>query len=146
MRGDSYRELLQNRIDHKNRTRKRGTANVNTEARGLFEDIESGVRFRYVKFSKCYNDILCYLLKKSHQEELQNSLPPLHLYLELGASSNTMINLIGMGISRTAATQIARTMLNSSMTTEEIRIWMKRHNLKALNLSDSVIAEIQEIL
>lgn len=146
MRGDSYRELLQNRIDHKNRTRKRGTANVNTEARGLFEDIESGVRFRYVKFSKCYNDILCYLLKESHQEELQNSLPPLHLYLELGASSNTMINLIGMGISRTAATQIARTMLNSSMTTEEIRTWMKKHNLKALNLSDSVIAEIQEIL
>lgn len=146
MRGDSYRDLLKNRLDYSNRKRKRGTANVNTEARGLFGDIESGVRFRYVKFSKCYNDILSYILEKSNQTELQNAMPPLHLYLELGASSNTMINLIGMGISRTAASQIANIMVNTAMTTEEIRKWLTSHNLNALNLSNSVIAEIQEIL
>ena len=146
MRGDSYHDLLKKRIDYKNLRRKRGFANVNTEARGLFEDIESGVRFRYVKFSKCYNDILSYILTEKGQEELQSSIPPLHLYLELGASSNTMINLIGMGVSRTAASQIAKIMINSSMTTGEIREWFSKRNLNALNLSNSVISEIQEIL
>lgn len=146
MRGDSYYDLLKNRIDYSNSKRKRGSANVNTEARGLFEDIESGVRFKYVKFSKCYNDILSHILKEHNLEEAISSIPPLHLYLELGASSTTMINLIGMGISRTAASQIAKVMLNSSMTTEEIRTWLNKQNLRALNLSNSIIAEIEEIL
>lgn len=146
MRGDSYYDLLKNRINHSNSKRKRGSANVNTEARGLFEDIESGVRFKYVKFSKCYNDILSYILKEHNLDEVISSIPPLHLYLELGASSTTMINLIGMGISRTAASQISKVMLNSSMTTEEIRAWLNKQNLYALDLSNSVIAEIEEVL
>lgn len=146
MRGDSYFDLLKVRIDYSNSKRKRGSANVNTEARGLFDDIESNVRFKYVKFSKCYNDILSYILKEQGLEEAISSIPPLHLYLELGASSTTMINLIGMGISRTVASQISKVMLNSAMTTEEIRAWLKKQNLYALNLPNNVIAELEEVL
>lgn len=146
MRGDSYFDLLKVRIDHSNSKRKRGSANVNTEARGLFDDIESNVRFKYVKFSKCYNDILSYILKEQGLEEAISSIPPLHLYLELGASSTTMINLIGMGISRTVASQISKVMLNSAMTTEEIHAWLKKQNLYALNLPNNVIAELEEVL
>ena len=58
----------------------------------------------------------------------------------------TMINLIGMGISRTVASQISKVMLNSAMTTEEIRAWLKKQNLYALNLPNSVIAEVEEVL
>ena len=146
MRGDSYFDLLKGRIDYSNSKRKRGSANVNTEARRLFDDIESNVRFKYVKFSKCYNDILSYILKEQGLEEAISSIPPLHFYLELGASSTTMINLIGMGISRTVASQISKVMLNPAMTTEEIRAWLKKQNLYALNLPNNVIAELEEVL
>lgn len=146
MRGDSYHDLLKSRIEHSNTKRKRGEANVNTEARGLFDEIESGVRFRYVKFSKCYNDILSFVLKNANREDLVASLPPLHLYLELGASSKTMINLIGMGLSRTAASQIAKKMINASMTSVEIKEWLSKENLNVYNLPHSVLAEIEKIL
>ncbi len=146
MRGESYHDLLKLRIEHKNAKRKRGEANVNTEARGLFDEIESGVRFRYVKFSKCYNDILSFVLKNNNREDLVASLSPLHLYLELGASSTTMINLIGMGLSRTAASQVAKKMINTSMSSSEIKEWLSNQNLKAYNLPHSVLAEIEKIL
>ena len=146
MRRESYHDLLKLRIEHRNAKRKRGEANVNTEARGLFDDIESSVRFRYVKFSKCYNDILSFVLKNTNREDLVASLPPLHLYLELGASSTTMINLIGMGLSRTAASQIAKKMINTSMTSSEIKEWLSKQNLKVYNLPYSVLAEIEKIL
>ena len=146
MRGDSYHDLLKSRIEHSNTKRKRGEANVNTEARGLFDEIESGVRFRYVKFSKCYSDILSFVLKKANREDLVTCIPPLHLYLELGASSKTMINLIGMGLSRTAASQIAKKIINTSMSGSEIKEWLSKQNLKVYNLPHSVLAEIDKIL
>lgn len=146
MRGASYHDLLASRIEYKNQRRKRGSANVNTEARGLFDDIEFALRFKYVKFTKCYNDLLSYVLKERNMEQYKESIPPLHLFLELGASSGTMINLMGMGISRTAASQTIPHMINTSMKREDIVSWISHTNIYALGLPQSVISELEQLL
>lgn len=146
MRGASYSDLLKSRIEHKNRNRSRGMANVNTEARGLFEDIEFSIRFKYVKFSKCYNDILLYVMQEQNQPELEKSIPPIHLYLELGGSSATVINLIGMGFSRTTASQIIPHMISSTMNREEIKKWFSQNNIYSMGLPNNVIKEIEQII
>lgn len=146
MRGATYSELIQARIDYKNKKRKRGKANVNTVARELFDDIEFSLRFKYVKFSKCYNDLLSYVLRQLHEEKYESSIPPLHLFLELGGSSGTMISLMGMGLSRTAAAQIVPSMISTSMNREEIESWLKHTNIYALGLPQSVLAEIEQVL
>lgn len=146
MRGESYKDLLESRINHNNSTRKRGQAKVNTEARGLFADIEYALRFKYVKFSKCYNDLLAYVLQELHEEHYVESIPPLHLFLELGASSGTMISLMAMGLSRTSAAQIAPHMISSKMNRKEISEWLKYNNIYALGLPQSVINELEQIV
>ena len=69
--GVAAEAIVKSRIEHRNANRKRGEASVNTEARGLFDDIESGVRFRYVKFSKCYNDIGKLVMAHTIEEALR---------------------------------------------------------------------------
>lgn len=146
MRGSTYSDLIQARIDYKDGKRKRGQSNVNTVARELFEDIEFSLRFKYVKFSKCYNDLLSCVLKELHEEQYEASIPPLHLFLELGGSSGTMISLMGMGLSRTAAAQVVPSMISTSMKREEIEAWLKHTNLNALGLPKSVLSEIEQVL
>lgn len=146
MHGNPYSDMLKNQIDYKNKTLKRGRAKVNTEARKLFDDIESSLRFTYVKFSKCYNDILAYVLQINGLEDLIDSIPALHLYLELGASSKTMINFIGIGLSRTAAWILSQKATNSSLSRDEALNWLKNTNLNALDIPQSVIVEVSQII
>lgn len=146
MHGKPYKDLLQNQIEYDNNKRSRGEANVNTVARKLFDSIETKLRFDYVKFSKCYNDLLAHTLTINGLEQLTESIPPLHLYLELGASSKTMINLIGLGMSRTAAWILADKIINSDMTTESVLMWLKNTNINALDIPKSVKSEISQIL
>ena len=57
-----------------------------------------------------------------------------------------MINLIGLGLSRTAAWILASKIINSDMTTESVLMWLKKTNLNALDIPKSVKAEIAQIL
>lgn len=98
------------------------------------------------KFSKCYNDLLAYVLQESHEEHYAESIPPLHLFLELGASSGTMINLMAMGISRTSSAQIVPHMISSKMNRQEIFEWLKYNNIYALGLPQSVLNELEQIM
>ncbi len=72
-------------------------------------------------------------------------IPPLHLFMELGGSTNTMVNLMGMGLSRTAAAIFVPHLINSNMKREEIISWLNRNNIYALGLPQSVLAEIEQI-
>ena len=146
MRGSTYAELLKSRIEFENQKRRRGLPNVNTEARKLFREIELSLRFKYVKFSKCYNDLLVHVIKEIKEEKYLTSIPPLHLFLELGASSNTMINLIGMGLSRTTAAQIVPHMIRTDMKRSDIEEWFKDNNVSSMGMPDSVLSEIEQIL
>ena len=146
MKGQSYSDMLANQIDYKRDKRKRGIPNVNTEARDLFETIEMNLRFRYVKFSKCYNDILAYCLENLKLTEYIPSIPPLHLFLELGAAAKTTINLIGMGLSRTAAFQLSEIIKNDDLDRAQINRWLRSHSIYNFNLSKTTLSEIEQLL
>lgn len=146
MKGISYKKMLEKQISYKSKKRKRGQPNANTEARNLFDSIETKLRFDYVKFSKCYTDILAYTLNTLGKETIIESIPPLHLYLELGASSKTMINLIGLGLSRTAAGVLSEYITNAAMSRDEVLGWLRRDNVRILNLPYSIKSEIKQII
>lgn len=145
MNGTSYKDMLSHQIEHKKTILKKGEVKINTEARKLFDDIETNLRFTYVKFSKCYNDILTYVLCENGLDEMVKSIPPLHLYLELGASSETMINLIGVGLSRTSAGILSHVATNSAMNRDEVISWIKNTNFYAMDIPQSVTAEIAQL-
>lgn len=101
MQGASLRELITNKIDRNNA--EGDTDRVNDLIRDLFDDVENTLRYKYVKYMKVYADVLrSVFLEKGLHEEAER-IPPIHLYLEYGASTLTLINLIAIGLSRTSA-------------------------------------------
>ena len=146
MRGMSYAELLKSRIDFVNAHRTRGKANANTEARNLFSEIEGELRFRYVKFSRCYADLLCFALSETGNGEYIDSVPPIHLFLELGASSKTMMSLIGLGLSRTCASLVVERAPRTDMDREQAFDWLSKTNWEASGLAKAIVKEIHGIL
>jgi len=146
MQGLSYKELLTSNINYSNSNRKKGIANVNTEARALFHLIERDIRFTYVKMTKCYTDLLAYAFEKNQLTEKIKSIPKLHLYLELGACNETQILLLSLGLSRTAATEVSKKLIGTYRESSEIKDFLKRTNLKAIGLPSIVINEINKFI
>ncbi len=69
----------------------------------IVEDIETVLRYRFVKHLRAYNDVLAVVLRERGFPQQAESLPPMHLYLECGAADIVAISLISLGLSRVAA-------------------------------------------
>ena len=110
------------------------------------ESIEQGLRFRYLRYSSCYIDLLKFALSENGQDEWIERIPSIPLYLELGACSDTMVNLIGIGLSRITAGIIAERAVNKEMGRSEVLEWLKRQNLRALNVPSVCIREVEELV
>lgn len=145
MRGEPLRRLIDEAWRRKKQKAiKRVT--IGPVIRELMDNIEQGLRFRYLRYSSCYIDLLKFALSEARQEEWVERIPPIPLYLELGACSDTMVNLIGIGLSRITAGIIAERAVNKEMGRSEVLEWLKRQNLRALNVPSVCIREVEELL
>lgn len=145
MRGESLRRL----IDDAWRRRiqqARGRVTIGPVIRTLMENIEQRLRFRYLRYSSCYIDLLKLALGETHNEEWIERIPSIPIYLELGACSDTMVNLIGIGLSRITAGIIADKAVNKVMGRSETMNWLKQQNLRALNVPSTCIREVEGLL
>lgn len=101
MQGGSLKELIANKIERNNA--QNDVDRINDLIRELFDDIENTLRYKYVKYMRIYTDVLKAVLLERRRPDEAERIPPIHLYLEYGASSVTLINLIAIGLSRTSA-------------------------------------------
>ena len=86
------------------------------------------------------------MLSSFKKEETYPTIPPLHLYLEIGACSGTMISLIGIGLSRTSAALLTQKAIKTTMDEKEALQWLQGLNLKAFDIPDTVISEVNRLL
>jgi replicative superfamily II helicase len=129
------------------KTVKKKEISVNTASiiRGVMSNIENDLRFRYVKYISCYSDILRIVLRETGNTASLESIPSLPLYLELGACSGTMVSLITLGLSRTAAGIIARKAAIQNMTPSAAEDWLLKFNLEAAGVPGICIREVEKI-
>ena len=136
MKGMSIRELLKARLQYKETPDDEDI--VNEEIRDLFREIEDELRYSYVKYTNIYLQVLSAILKEKGDIERAESLLPIHMFLEFGASERVLVNLMSLGLSRTSAILLKRTVsLGSDMTLQQC----KRY-LEAINLTRIAIPEI----
>ena len=109
-------------------------------------EIERDLRFRYVKYTSCYNDLLREALGRTGYEHEATSLPMLPLYLELGASSDTMVSLIGLGLTRTTAGVVADRAFRPDMDRMETERWLRQQPWESMVISPICVREIQQLL
>ena len=142
MAGATLKELVENKLTYQ----KIGDDidKINDAIRELFDELELALRYRYVKYTKIYVDVLKAVLVERNQPEDAEKVLPLHLFLEYGASSETLINLISLGLSRTSAL-LLRPRIARDLDVEACQKFIDRINLEYTDLPAVCKAEISRL-
>lgn len=144
MRGMPIRDLVKGRLQFKKLPDDEKT--VNEEIRDLFREIEEDLRYRYVKYTSIYLQVLSPVLKEKGEDQRAEKLLPLHLFLEFGASDKVLINIMSLGLSRTSAILLKRTVsFGSDMTLQECRHYLNAVNLARIEIPAICKAEISRM-
>ena len=145
MTGSSLRQLIQNRLTFK-KIPDSAKSKINSEIRGLFEDIEDEIRYTYVKYFKLYADVLRAVLAEKGLTNLQQSIPTVHLFLEYGAANVTLINLMSLGLSRTSALLLKSSYtLRDDLSTADCQTQIDRIDLRSSQLPALCRAELAKL-
>lgn len=139
MRGDPLPKIIENAINHEKKKSSR------TVIRSTLETIEKVIRFEVVRLMSCYCAVLLQVLDEIGLSEMASSVPPMSLYLEVGASDRSMISFMGLGLSRVVAAILNDATVNKSMTIPEARAWLKDATLDAYDLSPLLVEEIRRV-
>ncbi len=144
MKGSSLKELVSNKID---RSRAGQDADkINAAIRELFDDLESELRYKYVKYTRIYHDVLRALLLERAMKTEAEALLPIHLFLEYGAANQTLINLMSIGLSRTSALLFkSHLSLRDNLTPAECQDRVNSVNIERTNLPAICIAEVTRL-
>ena len=79
-------------------------------------------------------------------EELVGSIPAVPMYLEVGASSPTMISFMGLGLSRFTAGKLSGISRRQNMSQKEAKQWVSRQALESLEIPQASIREIRRLI
>jgi len=86
------------------------------------------------------------VLKEKGEIDWAEKLLPLHMFLEFGAWERVLINLMSLGLSRTSAILLKRTVsLSSDMTLQECRRYLDAVNLERIAIPAICRAEISRL-
>jgi replicative superfamily II helicase len=144
MRGSSLRELVANKVERAHA----GTDihKINVAIRELFEDLESELRFKYVKYMRIYSEVLRAVLVEKGLSDEANGLLPIHLFLEYGAANQTLISLMAIGMSRTSAMLFKSYLsLRDDVSASECRGYLDRINIERTSLPAICKSEINRL-
>lgn len=140
MRGDPLPQIVEGSIkrypDQKTRKIIRDTLNA----------IEEQIRFQVVRLMSCYCAVLIRTFEEIGFADLAKSVPPVPLYLEVGASDRSMISFMGLGLSRVTAAILNDATANKAMTIAEARSWLRSAPLEAYELSPLLVEEIKRVV
>ncbi|MFB5148019.1 DEAD/DEAH box helicase [Burkholderia orbicola] len=149
MNGTGLRSIIQMQIDHEIK-KKDGDdekpVNSGKIIRETLKSIDKFLRFHYVKYLGCYINILQYALAE-RGIDAASEIPPIPLFLELGASNPVMIQAMSLGLSRVAAKELSRLFPSAHRAPQSAAAL--RHRLRSMNkelqtLPRLVLAELQK--
>lgn len=144
MRGEPLPSIIEAAIKyHKGQGKKRSDRTV---IREVLTDIERDLRFKYVNLLGCYCSILKEALVATGHKAHVQKIPALPLYLELGAASQTMIQFIGLGLSRHTSSRLAGLTINRDMDQRAAKTFLATINPQSAGLSQYVSSELRRVL
>lgn len=144
MRGEPLPMIIEEAIKyHKSQGKNRSSRTV---IREVLTDVESSLRFKYVNMLGCYGAVLKEALIATGHASHVAKIPALTLYLELGAASQTMIQLISLGLSRHTAHILSGLTINRDMDLGSARRFLSRLTPETAGLSPYVAGELKRVL
>jgi len=145
MRGYTLARIISDNETYSNSGKSKTKKKLPAIIRDTMRDVEEYVRFLFVKQSACYVDILNYYLS-SINSELVSQIPSLNIWLEFGASQDTQIALMNLGLSRTSAIALSEYIAADKYDMKECIEWIKAADIELLDLSLIIKDEIKQII
>lgn len=145
MRGLPISMMINNNVERKRSLSVRRVPNINSCVREILKQIEQDIRFKFSINTKCYIDLLEYCWKINGVEK---QLIPIHLFLEMGACNQTMISLMGIGLSRPTSGKLEEHIFNKELTEEDAYKWLKNNkdNLIPFGVTGLTLKEVNKFL
>ncbi len=119
---------------------------VPTEIRAVIELINQNARYLIPKYLSCYSDCVAHWFTTIGRKDLASEINDIQDMLESGVTERTMIALIGLGLSRTAAIEIAARIPNTELSVEEVITWLRGRPLGAYGISPVIIREVSRVM
>jgi hypothetical protein len=120
---------------------------LSTVIRDTMRDIEQYARFSFLKHISCYNSILAYNMVVRERSDLARRIPDMNLWLEFGASMQTQISLMGLGLSRNTAIQLTEKYItNEDMNVKQCVQWLLDSQIRTFDFNEISIREIEKIV
>lgn len=145
MGGIPLGQIIGMRIEY---LRKRGSSrSVRRTVVDILRVLEDGVRFRAVRATRAYCDVLAVAARAAQREDLLERLWPVYLFLECGASDRVVLGLISVGLSRTTALLVRPNLrVPQEATPEQCLAALAALDLKPLGLPELCQQEIHDVL
>ena len=144
MRGLPLGQIIRKRIayleDHDR------SYNIATVIRETMRDVEEVAKFRAPKFLAAYLDVLKHHLDGIERGELFPANLRFDLYLEFGVATDTLLSLIGLGLSRTSAVSINEYLADDKMSEQLVFQWLQEGRWRTLDIPAVVKRELHQLL
>jgi hypothetical protein len=89
--------------------------------------------------------VLKHFFVTTNQVSLIDLIPQLHIFLEFGASIQTQISLMDLGLSRVSAIAVSDYMSGTNLSRSECLTWIKQQNFDSFDLSPIIAAELERL-
>lgn len=142
MNGYPLARIIQDNWDY---WQEKGNKSLPTVIRETMEQLENYVRYEFVKYSSCYIDILRHALRQRGFTELSESIPELHIWLELGVNRKTQISFIDLGLSRHTAIELSTRVSNEGLSRETAAEWLLSFDSNGLDVPQMMVEEVKRV-
>lgn len=139
MRGQPLPQIIYNQL------RRNPDDDPRKVVRDTLELVEKRVRYQCLRLFSCYGAVLVEVLRDIGRVDLADTLPSIPLFLEVGASDQTALSLMGMGLMRATATRITPMAPRRDLDAEQVAVWLRTVDLETFRLSPLMLREIEEV-
>jgi len=147
MRGTSLRDMIDFQL--KNAREKANVSGHEAPSAGVtiikvLDEVEKKLRFHYVRYLSCYIDLLKHAVNEVHPGR-EFEVPPIPLFLELGACASTMIACMEIGMSRIAAKEVMTLLKRNDLDVASVKAQLKNVKFSTSNISPIILREISKL-
>lgn len=143
IRGLPLGRIIKQRVDYRLSQKE---IKIPAEIRAIIKLINTNARYSIPKYLACYSDCVAHWFSAIGREDLAHEVSDIQDMLETGVSEKTMIALVGLGLSRTAAVEIASHIPDTELSTIEVIQWLKDRSLRVYEISPVIIREVERVL
>lgn len=110
--------------------------------RGTMQFVEEFARFKAPKFIAAYLDVLRYYYQEKGQIDNFPDELKMDVYLEFGVTSETMLSLIGIGLSRSSAIELSDFIQRTNLSENDALDYIQKGNWQNVDIPDLVKRDI----